>query len=440
MNLIFKRNKISPFYRHINVGCLLIVLCLILFANPREQLGDVNNDGSVNVVDIVMIVDIILTDGIEYGDYELWASDVNEDETTDISDIVIIVEWILYPPEITECPDDYSPCFDDTTQCCMDTTSHNFTWTIDTLGTNGSYLRDVAIISEDKIWVVGNIVTENGEYNAARWNGMEWELFGIYSNTANLYSIKYFSEDDVWVTSFGFPLHWDGNEWTLYHLQNMGLHVSVGYANWGTSSSNLYFVGYQGAIVHYDGESFEQMSSGTEVELLDIAGYHNDETGTEIVWTGGYDSYGNTDLLVYENGIWQPVYDANSYKDVFRPDSLSGSIDGFWSSDSNLYVSTTWGLYKCPINTNGEGNIMWQGGGAAPKKVRGTSDNNIFFYRSGTEIRHFNGSTWHLYSELVNPIDMMNSLDVKDDIVVLVGYRYYNPIQNWAVIMRGVRN
>ncbi|MDA3871728.1 MAG: hypothetical protein PF551_05180 [Candidatus Marinimicrobia bacterium] len=41
------------------------------------------------------------------------------------------------------------------TAITMDTTSHNFTWTIDTLGIYGSSLRDVAIIDENNIWVVG---------------------------------------------------------------------------------------------------------------------------------------------------------------------------------------------------------------------------------------------------------------------------------------------
>ncbi|MDA3870889.1 MAG: hypothetical protein PF551_00880 [Candidatus Marinimicrobia bacterium] len=41
------------------------------------------------------------------------------------------------------------------TAITMDTTSHDFTWTIDTLGIYGSSLRDVAIIDENNIWVVG---------------------------------------------------------------------------------------------------------------------------------------------------------------------------------------------------------------------------------------------------------------------------------------------
>ncbi len=32
-----------------------------------------------------------------------------------------------------------------------DTTSHNFSWTIDTIGTRNSYLKDVAIIDENDI-------------------------------------------------------------------------------------------------------------------------------------------------------------------------------------------------------------------------------------------------------------------------------------------------
>jgi len=55
-------------------------------------------------------------------------------------------------------------------------------------------------------------------------------------------------------------------------------------------------------------------------------------------------------------------------------------------------------------------------------------------------MQHYNGSTWHFFDELINPLDVLNSIDVKNNLAVSVGYRYYNPIQHWAVIMRGVRN
>jgi len=49
----------------------------------------------------------------------------------------------------------------------LPTTSHDFVWEIDTLGNYGSYLKDVWIVDENNIWVVGNIETDSGEYNAA---------------------------------------------------------------------------------------------------------------------------------------------------------------------------------------------------------------------------------------------------------------------------------
>lgn len=151
-------------------------------------------------------------------------------------------------PQPADCEPGYHQCENDNTICCIDTTSHNFTWEIFTLGQYGSTIRDVTIVNEDNIWVVGNFETDDGEYNAAHWDGNEWELMGFYSNTLDLYSIYYFSEDDIWVSSHGYPIHWNGNEWILYHLHNLGINASAGHGIWGTSSSNIYFIGEQGAL------------------------------------------------------------------------------------------------------------------------------------------------------------------------------------------------
>jgi hypothetical protein len=60
------------------------------------SLGDVNNDGTINVSDIVQTVDIILN---EPGTpYQMWAADYNEDGLVNVSDIVQIVSVILDLP------------------------------------------------------------------------------------------------------------------------------------------------------------------------------------------------------------------------------------------------------------------------------------------------------------------------------------------------------
>ena len=55
------------------------------------DLGDVNCDGELNVLDIVSLVNIIMDDG-EYTEY----GDVNEDGYLNILDVVTLVNWVLY--------------------------------------------------------------------------------------------------------------------------------------------------------------------------------------------------------------------------------------------------------------------------------------------------------------------------------------------------------
>jgi hypothetical protein len=56
---------------------------------PECNLGDVNCDGTINVIDIVMVVDFILNDNYDV------VGDVNEDGQLNVIDIVILVDWVL---------------------------------------------------------------------------------------------------------------------------------------------------------------------------------------------------------------------------------------------------------------------------------------------------------------------------------------------------------
>jgi hypothetical protein len=51
--------------------------------------GDLNGDGTINVLDIVMAVDLILNDNYDS------AGDVNEDGLLNVLDIVMLVDWVL---------------------------------------------------------------------------------------------------------------------------------------------------------------------------------------------------------------------------------------------------------------------------------------------------------------------------------------------------------
>ena len=54
-------------------------------------IGDVDGDGTINVIDIVLAVDLILS-----GNYDV-VGDVNEDGLLNVLDVVILIDWILNP-------------------------------------------------------------------------------------------------------------------------------------------------------------------------------------------------------------------------------------------------------------------------------------------------------------------------------------------------------
>jgi len=311
----------------------------------------------------------------------------------------------------------------------MDTTSHNFVWEFDSLGNYGSYLRDVAIIDENNIWAVGYLRTDSGRFNSAKWDGNSWKFTQIV-NTANLYSILYFSEDDVWVSS-GFPKHWDGNDWTMYHLQDMGLDVSVEYL-WGNSPSNIYFVGRRGSIVHYDGSTFEEMESGTNVNLTGVVGtadgLHIFAIGRDIFYPAP------SVVLEYSEGMWNTLY----YTEGTQGDI--GAVYGADVLEDTVYITTSEGIWKYNYLSKQSRlipeDICCKGNDIGATKVMIQSYNDIFFAGAGFKYTHFNGLSYY-YSEEITDLFVQRAFrgaDYKGRMVVMVGLFDY---LDHALVARG---
>ena len=64
------------------------------FGSTNIQPGDVNDDGSINVLDVVVMVNVILLleDATEY---IVWAADLNFDGSINVMDVVLLVNQIL---------------------------------------------------------------------------------------------------------------------------------------------------------------------------------------------------------------------------------------------------------------------------------------------------------------------------------------------------------
>ncbi len=180
----------------------------------------------------------------------------------------------------------------------LDTTSHNINWQAFTFGGNGSsHINDVAIIDENNIWAVGSIYTFdsistiNPNFsNAVYWDGGSWKLTRIEVDFRGslimppLESVFAFSLTDIWLIG-SLPIHGDGSNWEIYDLRSeLDPDLSLSTA-WGANSKDVYFVGRNGSIAHYDGKSWKKIESGTEVNLTDVYG-NEDGSIVWAVWPG----------------------------------------------------------------------------------------------------------------------------------------------------------
>jgi len=322
---------------------------------------------------------------------------------------------------------------EDAQQCLRDTTSHNFTWTIDTLGAYGSLLNDVHIVNENDIWVVGKIripdpdSSYNGTgwetFNAAHWDGDEWEYIKILSGNSAVSTIYYFSQNDIWTSIGSFPVHWDGTDWTIYHLQDMGLDAHIINSSWGSSTSNMYFVGIEGSIVHYDGGEFTKMESGTDTNLRDVCGIGS-EDNTISLWASGMSATHGTTILSLNDNTWSHWF-TRPFPECLEFDEhkISGTINGIWTdSNKDLWAITMHGLYQ--INTENPDDFMiypapeiaW---GDYINNMDGSASNNIFFSGQNSNIWHFNGVS--LYDcNLPGDVELAG-IDVNSNMVCAVG-------------------
>ncbi len=309
---------------------------------------------------------------------------------------------------------------EDQTQCKLDTTSHNFVWEIDTLGISLSYLKDVAIIDENNIWVVGDIETDSSSFNTAHWDGSEWELISAGSVFPK-YSIFAFNNDDIWIAS-SLPFHYDGNYWRKLTPEEDGYPLGLGYINaiWGTSSSNIFFVGDSGTIVHYNGGTFTKMESTHGVRFMDIDGTPN----AEYVFVAGYTMFSpvETQALIINNGIITELY----YSDNIIPTNENdlGGISSVSVYGDTAYFVTFGGLWKYNF-IDQTSKIIKELDNYGYRDLNVQTPNDIFTVGGGFNYVHYNGASWDYNRKFIEMYDFSSpGADFKGNTIVIVGHTH----------------
>jgi len=248
-------------------------------------------------------------------------------------------------------------------------------------------MNSVFGFSKDNVYSVG----ENGQL--WHYDGTEWNQINL-GNTESLTKIWGFDKNNIYILSKGDKLiSYNGKEWTQtklianmqkYYNQNTSIYVTVNGLEgiWGTSIDNIYAVGPNQYLIHYDGKEW----SGGDVEAIlknNILTLNSITEMNKKLYAVGYD--GN---IVYydDNNLWKKI-------------NLNEKIDllDIWGDDKEIFIVGSNGiilhyeesiLKKMESNTTGDF-----------RDISGNSKYDIYAVGDNNLILHFNGVKWESFSD-----------------------------------------
>jgi len=314
-----------------------------------------------------------------------------------------------------------------TPQPPLDTTSHNFTWTLQTLGgASGSVLYDVAIVNDTLAYAVGEMYLNDSvgqidpqPYNLARWDGKAWRLQKVpyyYQSQAfygSIYSLLAFNASDIWF-GIGNMIHWDGQIYNPVELPSSvwGPHRIT--KIWGSSSRDFYTVGDGGSIAHYNGSGWTKITSGTTLQFNDIWGGYNSKAGQWDILAVCSQNY------PFDRAIYS--IKGNSAAQI-STNPIQYELFGVWFAPNQHYYVVGDGIYE----KNSITDTAWKNGPTditryATTKVRGNNVNDVFVVGAFGEVLHYNGSTWHSYISTTGLVNgSYSAIAVRNNLAIAVG-------------------
>jgi hypothetical protein len=327
-------------------------------------------------------------------------------------------------------------------------------WTQLRGGLPQNHLSGLWAASQSDIWAVGYGNT------VLNYNGSTWSQATTGLASADYFGIYGFGASDFWaVGSNGVTDHYTGT-WTRVSTGTTDSITAV----WGLSSSNLYVVAANGAVLHYNGSTWKALTSPTTTALRCIWG-----TDTTHILVGGdngvlYRYNGNGSWTTLTSGTTEPVwaiwgtsatsiwigarlgymglYNGSTVTSTSFPDGHSiTSINGTGASDiwavtntgGNVhYNGTAWteatqavgadltgvvdgttpwavGDGGAIISYNGSAWTLLQASGMPMTSVWASSATDVWVGSLST-VLHYNGTSWTSYAEAINSPDTVKAI------------------------------
>ena len=208
----------------------------------------------------------------------------------------------------------------------------------------------------------------------------------MYPYWEGLHAVWGSSSSDVFaVGTNGAIVHYNGSTWspmsitTSHHL----------FGVWGSSASDVFAVGSGGTILHYDGSAWSVMNSGTKWSLQDIWG----SSQTDVYAVGYYSEWDESNGSVYWSTILH--YDGENWTEK---DNIWPYPHGIWgTSPCDVFaVGCSGGGFNALLHYDGV-NWSWSEAISASYDVDffdiwGSSPSDVFAVGRSGNIVHYDGS------------------------------------------------
>jgi hypothetical protein len=151
-------------------------------------------------------------------------------------------------------------------------------------------------------------------------------------------------------------------------------------AVWGSSSSDIFAVGTSGTVVHFDGQTWSPMTSGTQQTLHDVWG----SSGSDV-WAVG----NNGTILHYDGSVWS---------DLSVPGPNPPHLSGVWgSSSTDVFFVGSGGTIIHYTN----GSTDWRTVGTGDLfGVWGSSSSDVYAVGSGGTMLHYDGNPGGIWTTI----------------------------------------
>lgn len=254
------------------------------------------------------------------------------------------------------------------------------------LGFNAPTLNDIDATSYSDAWAVGDV--HNGDHTILHWNGSAWSSTPTNASCSSqdLNSISVVSSHEAWAV---------GNDRPMWFC---------------------FFGPRRYTLLHYDGSSWSQLSSGSSPGIPSDSWSGRDLNAVHVIDTNG-NGYGNIGFAVGQGGILLRYNGSNWVSDVSgTSDDLNGvyvvSSAEAWAVGENgrllRWNGVSWGTYTSPTGNdlNAVSMLDTTGDGFANFGVAVGSNGRIITYDGTTWVSTSSGSD-DLYA-----VDVINTHDV----------------------------